>query len=94
MMWHYMLFGSADLTDTGESLIGYCRENRRVCPQPPLWNEFWPPLPKYWRRGTPRLRFQRCCGGKSIFSGLIEKAARFLRQLPEHGWNHLGEWSP
>lgn len=45
MMWHYMLFGSADLTDTGESLIGYCRENRRVCPQPPLWNEFWQMLP-------------------------------------------------
>src|SRR5690348_14727586 len=28
-----------------ESLLSYCRQNNRVCPQPKYWNEFWAQLP-------------------------------------------------
>ena len=33
------------MSDTVESMIGYCRENHRVCPQPKLWNQLWEMLP-------------------------------------------------
>jgi hypothetical protein len=33
------------MTDSTESLIAYCRENRRVCPMPRLWTELWEMLP-------------------------------------------------
>ena len=38
--------------DTTESLISYCRDNKRVCPQPPLWNELWTRLPDKQQKGT------------------------------------------
>ena len=40
------------MTGTVESLIAYCRENRRVCPQPTLWNELWEILPGRRRVGS------------------------------------------
>ena len=33
------------MDDTTESLIAYCRENKRVCPKPILWNQLWELLP-------------------------------------------------
>jgi hypothetical protein len=33
------------MSETVESLVAYCRENDRVCPLPPLWNELWEMLP-------------------------------------------------
>lgn len=36
---------------TIESLIAYCRENRRVCPMPQVWNELWETLPERHRVG-------------------------------------------
>ena len=33
------------MSDTVESLIAYCRENGRVCPQPVHWNRVWELLP-------------------------------------------------
>jgi hypothetical protein len=37
--------------DTAETLIAYCRENGRVCPQPILWHELFQMLPN--ARRTP-----------------------------------------
>jgi hypothetical protein len=31
--------------NTAKSLIAYCREGDRVCPQPPLWQQLWEMLP-------------------------------------------------
>jgi hypothetical protein len=39
------------MTETADSLIAYCRENRRVCPRPSKWNELWVMLPERRRRG-------------------------------------------
>ena len=33
------------MSDTMESLVAYCRENRRVCPQPDFWNQLYEMLP-------------------------------------------------
>jgi hypothetical protein len=33
------------VTETAESLIQYCREKGRVCPQPKLWQKLWEMLP-------------------------------------------------
>jgi hypothetical protein len=33
------------MNDTLESLVAYCREKNRVCPQPGLWHEMWEMLP-------------------------------------------------
>lgn len=35
-----------------DSLIAYCMENGRVCPQPQPWNELWNMLPGKQRNGT------------------------------------------
>ena len=29
------------MTETVESLIAYCSQDGRVCPQPVFWNELW-----------------------------------------------------
>ena len=34
------------MNDTAESLIAYCRENSRVCPEPGLWHNLWALLPE------------------------------------------------
>ena len=34
------------MNDTAESLIAYCRENSRVCPEPGLWHNLWELLPE------------------------------------------------
>ena len=39
------------MSDTVERLIAYCRENNRVCPLPPLWNQLWEMLPNRTRVG-------------------------------------------
>ena len=31
--------------ETPETLIAYCRENDRVCPEPGKWHELWEMLP-------------------------------------------------
>ena len=33
------------MSETSDSLIAYCRENKRVCPNPIYWNELWEMLP-------------------------------------------------
>ena len=40
------------MTDTVETLVAFCRENGRVCPQPPLWNELWGMLPERQQVGV------------------------------------------
>ena len=40
------------MTETVESLIAYCREAARVCPQPIRWNELWEMLPNRTRVGS------------------------------------------
>lgn len=35
-----------------QSLLGYCSENQRVCPQPKKWNELWELLPNRGRNGN------------------------------------------
>ena len=34
------------MNDTAQSLIAYCRENSRVCPEPGLWHNLWELLPE------------------------------------------------
>ena len=47
------------MSDSVKSLIAYCRENNRVCPQPQLWNQLWGILPDRkqigagWQPATP-----------------------------------------
>ena len=38
--------------ETVESLIAYCRENDRVCPQPVAWDRLWKTLPDRKQLGT------------------------------------------
>ncbi len=38
--------------ETFDSLTSYCRENDRVCPQPPLWNDLWKLLPERRQTGS------------------------------------------
>lgn len=37
--------------ETAESLILFCKENGRICPQPQLWNKLWDMLPAKQRVG-------------------------------------------
>jgi hypothetical protein len=34
------------MSDTAQSLIAYCRDNERICPQPQSWDALWKLLPK------------------------------------------------
>lgn len=34
-----------------EALLSYCTANKRVCPQPRLWQQFWDALPDKRQRG-------------------------------------------
>jgi hypothetical protein len=40
------------MSDAADSLIAYCRENGRVCPQPNLWQQLWEILPNRKRVGV------------------------------------------
>ncbi len=40
------------MTDTAESLIGYSRDNSRVCPMPMQWDALWELLPNRQRVGN------------------------------------------
>ena len=35
-----------------QTLISFCSENERVCPQPDKWNELWKLLPNRSRQGS------------------------------------------
>ncbi|NQV32391.1 MAG: hypothetical protein HQ515_06835 [Phycisphaeraceae bacterium] len=37
---------------TLDALLNYVRENGRVCPKPPLWNDLWKMLPNRIREGS------------------------------------------
>lgn len=96
------------MSDSVESLVAYCRENKRVCPSPAQWDRFWKTLPNRERAGnepppplilaawheTPailkmlRLAEQIEWGATQ---GALEAVARFLRELREEDWYHLGE---
>ena len=38
------------MSETTESLIAYCQENRRVCPVPQQWDKLWKGLPNRTRK--------------------------------------------
>jgi hypothetical protein len=40
------------MNESAESLIAYCRENGRICPQPLKWNALWEMLPERRRVGS------------------------------------------
>lgn len=40
-----------DMTSSLDSLLEYCADLDRVCPQPMRWNELWKMLPDRQRRG-------------------------------------------
>ena len=40
------------MSESVESLVGYCRENRRVCPLPQQWKRLWEMLPNRTRIGA------------------------------------------
>ncbi len=40
------------MSESVESLVAYCRENNRVCPQPPQWDQLWESLPERERVGA------------------------------------------
>jgi len=39
------------MNETRPFVVAYCRENKRVCPQPDKWNELWEMLPERRRIG-------------------------------------------
>lgn len=39
------------MSESAESLVEYCRENRRVCPLPSLWHQLYEMLPNRRRVG-------------------------------------------
>jgi hypothetical protein len=98
------------MTESVESLVAYCRENKRVCPLPRLWNELWEMLPNRTQVGsgwnpslplilaawhdTPEiLKMLRLTEHIEWAAqhGALEKVDRFLRELREEDWHHVGE---
>jgi hypothetical protein len=39
------------MSDTVETLVAFCRQDKRVCPLPLLWNQLWEMLPGRQRGG-------------------------------------------
>jgi hypothetical protein len=98
------------MTNSIKSLVAYCRENKRVCPMPSLWNELWKMLPNRTRVGngwqpalplilaawhdTPALLKTLRLTEHIEWAaqhGALEMVARFLRELREEDWHHVGE---
>jgi hypothetical protein len=87
------------MTDSVESLVAYCREYKRVCPMPRLWNKLWEMLPNRARAGnawhdTPALlKMLRLADHIELAAqhGALESVAGVLRELRKEDWHHVGE---
>lgn len=76
------------MRDTVESLISYCRENNRVCPNPQLWKQLGEMLPNRtpvgsgWKPALPLIL------GAWHYSSDEEKVRRLVEHIKwaaEHG---------
>jgi hypothetical protein len=98
------------MSETVESLVAFCRENDRVCPLPPLWNELWemlpnrsqvgsgwrPPLPLIlaaWHDTPATTKMLRLAEHIQWAAqhGVLELVGKYLRELREEDWFHIGE---
>jgi hypothetical protein len=71
-----------------EHLLAYCRENGRVCPLPPLWNELWNLLPDRRRNGGGYIPAAPLILGGWNYSSDDEKRERLATHIAwadEHG---------
>lgn len=94
-------------TETVQSLVAYCQENRRVCPKPGPWDtlyqmlrpfateELRPPPPLIlaaWHEPA-LLKILRLKDQIEWADqrGRLAEVADYLRGLTEKEWHHLGE---
>jgi hypothetical protein len=76
------------MNETVQSLVAYCRDNQRVCPQPLSWNALWELLPDRRQRGagwTPPLPLIL---GAWHFTSDFEKRNRLVEHIEwadQHG---------
>lgn len=67
--------------ETAETLIAYCRENQRACPQPSLWNELWKMLPERHQCGASWEPSLPLILGVWHFTSNLEKMARLAEHI-------------
>ena len=75
-------------TETPDSLLAYCRENERVCPQPSLWNDLWNMLPERQRIGSGWEPSLPLILGAWNYASNLEKRMRLKEHIhwaDEHG---------
>ncbi len=76
------------MNETVQSLVAYCREKERVCPQPLSWNALWELLPARRQMGagwTPPLPLIL---GAWHFTSDLEKMSRLAEDIKwseQHG---------
>jgi len=76
------------MSDSVESLIAYCRENHRICPQPWPWNQLYEMLPNRKRVGGGwKPAVSRILGAWHHYPGLLKmlRLAEHIEWAAEHG---------
>src|SRR5687768_14188326 len=73
--------------ETVETLITYCRENRRVCPLPILWNQLWQMLPERKRVGAGYQPSAPLILGAWNYTSAVDKMLRLSEHI-EWADNH------
>ena len=74
--------------ETFDSLTSYCRENDRVCPLPPLWNDLWKLLPERRQTGASWEPSLPLTLGAWHYASNLEKMARLtchIQWAEKHG---------
>ena len=75
------------MSDTVESLIAYCRENGRVCPQPVHWNRLWELLPNRrqigvgWEPALPMI----LAGWSASDQSKMQRLTEHIEWAEQHG---------
>jgi hypothetical protein len=76
------------MSDTAQTLIAYCRENGRVCPQPLSWNALWDLLPERRQVGAGWIPPLPLILGAWHFTSDLEKMGRLKEHIEwaeQHG---------
>ena len=93
------------MSETTESLIAYCQENRRLCPLSQQWDKLWRAVPNHAQKDwllypdwpgfpMPGIMKQISLAEHIKWAAehcALEKVATFLRGLREDEWVHLGD---
>jgi len=76
------------MNDTAQSLIAYCRENSRVCPEPALWQKLWKLLPGRRQIGAgwqPSLPLILAAWGHTSNQEKMRRLAEHIEWAEKHG---------